>query len=204
MEILKRSISARIFFYAFLVFAFVTIYNLFPVFYAGNFFSQTTTDPRGSVVVEKSNLLPTKLIIPKIGLEAKIIPVGIDNFGNMENLPDLKKVGWYKYGAKPGETGNSTINGHEVDTLGFGAVFKNLYLLKEGDEILIETEKGEKIKFLVKEKKIYDYKNAPLEKIFGKSNERNLNLITCEGNFLRGAQTKNKRLVVFATAEHVI
>jgi sortase (surface protein transpeptidase) len=78
--------------------------------------------------------------------------------------------------------------------------FKNLFLLKPGDEILVETKDKDKIKFVVVEKEVYDYRTAPLEKIFGVTSTKNLNLITCSGDFIRSAQTKDKRVVIFATA----
>ncbi len=142
---------------------------------------------------------PTSISIPKINLEAKVIPVGKTISGNMDVPKNLMQTGWYKYGPKPGEIGNAVIDGHEVDQFGFGVIFRNLHRLNIGDRIVVKTIDGEIKNFQVMNIEVYNYKNAPLEKIFDESHSRNLNLITCEGKFVQSENTKNSRLVVYST-----
>lgn len=189
--------------YVLLVYAFINLYNFFPVFFANTFVSENMHENENIVKKAENKQIniatPTKIIIPKIGVETKVLPVGKTFSGNMEVPNSLKNVGWYKFGSKPGEEGNAVIAGHEVDELGFGAIFKNLHLLKPGDEIFVENVLGEKITFVVQNSEIYNYNNAPLQKIFGDSIKSNLNLITCEGNFISKLKTKDQRLVVFTS-----
>ncbi len=186
--------------YIILIYLFINLYNFYPVFFREQFVNDTKIENKNkSEINSKINIAtPTKIIIPKIGVETKVLPVGKTFSGNMEVPNSLKNVGWYKYGAKPGEIGNSVIAGHEIDELGFGAIFKNLYLLKPGDEILVENSLGEILTFIVQDSEIYKYNNAPLEKIFGNSETSNLNLITCEGTFISKLKTKDQRLIVFS------
>lgn len=142
---------------------------------------------------------PRRLIIPKIGIDTTILPVGTNQDGNMDVPKNLLNVGWYKDGVMPGNQGNSVIAGHEVDQFGLGVVFNHLHELSPGDKIFVISEKNEKIPFTVVKKEIYDYNKAPLDEIFGKSNDRNLNLITCNGDYKYSLGTKDKRLVVYAT-----
>lgn len=187
----------RLALYAVIVYIFISLYNLFPVFLAK--YTATTEDKNNTQEQILNIATPTKIIIPKIGIDTKVLPVGRTFSGSMEVPNSLKNVGWYKYGVHPGEKGNAVIAGHEIDELGFGAIFKNLYLLKPGDEIVIETEGSGRIEFVVQNTEVYKYNDAPLEKIFGNSSNSNLNLITCEGTFISRLKTKDQRLIVFST-----
>jgi LPXTG-site transpeptidase (sortase) family protein len=142
---------------------------------------------------------PKKILIPKLGIDTKVVPVGKNNFNNLDVPNSLFSVGWYKNGPRPGEVGNAVIDGHEVDEFGLGVIFKNLYLLKPGDSIVVEGSNGENLEFIVSKVGIYKYTDAPLEEIFGPTDSRNLNLITCDGHFIPGLKTKNMRLVVYST-----
>jgi LPXTG-site transpeptidase (sortase) family protein len=147
--------------------------------------------------ISKGN--PIKLLIPKIGVSANIVTVGTTTSGNLDVPQNLVDVGWYKGGNRPGDFGNAVIDGHEVDELGFGAVFKKLHLLESGDEVIVLTDKNEKLIFNVLKKETYDYEDAPMKDIFGGSVSKNLNLITCAGDYIYKAKTKDKRLVIFTT-----
>src|SRR4051812_43700300 len=52
------------------------------------------------------NQIPTKLIIPSVGVTSKILSVGTTKGGNMDTPHNFEDVGWYKNGPKPGETGS--------------------------------------------------------------------------------------------------
>ena len=143
--------------------------------------------------------VPNRLVIDKIGLDTLVVSVGQTRNGNMQVPDSLRKVGWYKYGPKPGEKGNAVIAGHEVNAFNMGAVFDKLDLLKEGDIIKVVSENNDELRFVVTKTAVYKYDEAPLNEIFGPASESNLNLITCQGSFLADLSTKDQRLVVFST-----
>jgi sortase A len=151
------------------------------------------------ILINNSGFIPANLVIPAINLEAKVQYVGKTQSGNMAVPDNFTDVGWYMNGVKPGELGNAVIAGHVDNNLGLPAVFADLKKLKVGDEIIVRNENNnEEIKFQVKEMQVYDYKTAPLEKIFGTTEKTMLNLITCDGVWLKEEKTNDKRLVVFA------
>ncbi|HEY4386750.1 MAG TPA: class F sortase, partial [Ktedonobacteraceae bacterium] len=68
-----------------------------------------------------------RLEIPAIALVAPIEDVGIRNDGSMEvpHHNQWEGVGWYKFGAFPGERGSAVIDGHLDRPGGYPAVFWN-------------------------------------------------------------------------------
>jgi LPXTG-site transpeptidase (sortase) family protein len=80
------------------------------------------------------------------------------------------------------------------------AIFWNLDKLKIGENIKISDVKHQSMRFRVIDKQYYLPKDAPREKIFGKTTSPNLNLITCSGSFIENRDDYTKRLVVFTRA----
>jgi sortase A len=151
-----------------------------------------TPEPRK----EEYSMKPAILSIPKLDLEAPIKEFGLDKEGNME-LPDNgKDVAWFEPGFQPGEKGNAVLAGH-VDDEKKAAVFFELKELEPGDEIHLQDEDGETMTFVVREKVAYQKDDAPLRTIFGPSQKRMLNLITCTGYFDREIHNYVERLVVY-------
>lgn len=139
---------------------------------------------------------PAKLRIEKIGIDASIIPVGVTKEGNMDVPKNLKQVGWYSKGPRPGEKGKAVLDGHYGAPNEIG-VFRKLDALKVGDIVEVEDKDGVTWKFAVKKTEAYRPTSAPLGEIFGDSNKPMLNLITCYGDWYASAYKYEKRLIVF-------
>ena len=76
-----------------------------------------------------------RLLIPTIGVDAPIEPVGVLSNGAL-NVPQKNPwtgVGWYKNGPVPGQSGSAIIDGHLDRPRGVPAVFWNLNQLHTGD-----------------------------------------------------------------------
>lgn len=142
--------------------------------------------------------LPVRLKIPKINVEASIQQVGITQSGEMEVSSNTVDVGWFKLGPRPGEVGSAVIAGHVDGENSEVGVFANLYKLKEGDKLYIETNKGTSIAFIVRRSRIYNPGYA--DEVFSRSDGAHLNLITCDGVWDGAKKSYSKRLVVFADA----
>ncbi|WP_306984147.1 class F sortase [Alkalicoccobacillus murimartini] len=139
---------------------------------------------------------PVEIRIPSINVEATIEDVGILDNGQMGVPEDVDGVGWFEPGTNPGAIGNSVMAGH-VDSKTGPAVFFELEDLVEGDEIIVLDSDGNELTFEVKSKESYDRNDAPMNDIFGATDTRSLNLITCSGTFNREAGTHDERLVVY-------
>lgn len=157
----------------------------------------------GAVREDRGELLggltPHKIIIPKIDVSASIVPVGVDADGNMAVPEDLQTVGWYEPGFKPGEMGSAVFAGHVNSRFGLPTVFKDLETLEVGDIFSILAETEEELTFEVVAKNTYDFRNAPLEEIYGPQDVPTINLITCDDDLWLGAEnTYRDRVVVTA------
>jgi len=144
----------------------------------------------------REGIIPIKVSIPSINVSADIEKVGLLDNGQMGVPEKFEQVGWYKEGILPGEQGNAVLAGH-VDSKTGPAIFYHLHKLEVGDEVHVMNEDGEKLTFIVYDKKSFDTESAPVEKIFGYSYRSNLNLITCTGDFNREKGTHEERLVVY-------
>lgn len=140
---------------------------------------------------------PVRVRIPAIGVDASIQEVGINGTGNMAVPTNYTDTGWYKYGPVPGESGSAVIAGHVNNGLGLSGVFEHLGDLKAGDDIYIERADGETVHFVVTSSRVYPYTDAPAEVIFNPTGSVRLNLITCEGKWVKEDKTYDQRLVVF-------
>lgn len=143
---------------------------------------------------------PVRLRIPRISVDARIVPVGVNRFGEMDTPNDAWTVAWYAPGFKPGESGNSVLAGH-VDYIRIGpAVFWNLRLLQPGDRLQVVAADEQQYEFEVKEVQRYLANDAPVERIFGENPHRGLNLITCGGTFNARSGEYDQRVVVYTEA----
>ena len=138
---------------------------------------------------------PSRLTIPKIGLSANVIQMGITATGNMQAPATNQATGWYKYGARPGNVGSAVIDGH----LGLSneAVFGKLHQLVIGDAINVLDDQGSTISFIVKRIATFE-RDSDAAAIFNSETGSHLNLITCNGDWDSRQATYSKRLVVFS------
>lgn len=141
-------------------------------------------------------VVPTRLVIPSLGVNAEVEHVGRDSQGRMAVPAEFDNVGWYREGYNPGEVGNAVIAGHLDDGKGDSAIFINLEKLEVGDQIIVEGEEGT-LEYRVTGKEYLDYNTQDTANIFGLADESKLNLITCDGSWIAGERTYDTRLVVY-------
>lgn len=147
----------------------------------------------------KENIgIPKRIIINKIGVNANVESVGKDKQGRMDVPRNANNTAWYNLGSKPGEVGNSVIAGHLDKIDGSAAIFYNLTSLSIGDNIQIIDQNNKTLNFKVIDKKVYSNQSFPVETVFGRSNTKRLNLITCDGIFNTNVQSYSHRVVVFS------
>lgn len=176
-------------------------WKLFPSVASPN--SSPTTTPSSVLPVAHSTqtkLSPWRLEISDINLDAAIQEVGLTKNGDMGVPSNYTDVGWLKTGPKPGEPGNAVMGGHLNSGINKSAVFENLHKLKPGDIVTVKDHDRQQ-HFKVTATQSYNVSSAPLEKIFGATQETHLNLITCDGTWDKAKKDYNQRLVVFT--EHV-
>jgi len=140
---------------------------------------------------------PVRFILPRIAVDAPIEAVGADHEGKMLLSTELDKVGWYKDAFKPGQKGNAVIAGHLDSATGIGAIFYNLSIVEPGDIMDVVSEDGTTYTFVVTAKATYPYDEVPSELVFGKSDEKHLNLVTCTGFWNPSTQNYSHRMLIY-------
>jgi LPXTG-site transpeptidase (sortase) family protein len=146
--------------------------------------------------------LPVRLNIPKINVDAAIIPLGVTKNGAMDAPSGPKDVGWFKLGASPGNIGSAVIDGHYGHWKnGGGSVFDDLNKLRNGDELYVKDDKGVTITFIVRKILTYDQNGDTAGILSSNDGKSHLNLITCEGEWNNVQKTYSNRLVIFTDKE---
>ncbi|MFG2518135.1 class F sortase [Streptomyces sp. NPDC048527] len=142
---------------------------------------------------------PTRLIIPKIGVDAPFTSLAIGPTGQLQPPPaaNTNLVGWQADGVSPGETGTSIIAGH-VDTKTSAAVFAGLSALKKGDRFTVKRDDSLTASFVVDSVETFAKDNFPNERVYADTPQAQVRLITCAGAYDHTKKDYTDNLVVFA------
>lgn len=141
---------------------------------------------------------PVRFQIDQIDVDAEIENVAKDDQGRMDVPKEPEDVAWYELGPVPGEQGNAVLAGH-YDSFSGPAVFYKLNELNVGDSVRVVTEDDEELEFEVVEIERVHIDDADSEKIFGKTEGHNLNLVTCEGSWDFESNMYDHRFIVYTT-----
>jgi LPXTG-site transpeptidase (sortase) family protein len=121
------------------------------------------------------------LRIPRIGLDAPVVPIKINKDRILEPPRDPTVAGWWSDGAAPGESeGSAVVVGHTVRNHG-GGVFDDIGDLGRGDAITVEgsdstlTYRVQSVEVLSKDQVA---RNA--EAIFAQTGAGRLVIVTCD------------------------
>jgi len=140
---------------------------------------------------------PVRLLVPTIGVNAQVEPVGLDAQGRMATPSRADDVAWFQPGAMPGDVGNAVIAGHLDWTTG-PAVFWQLAKLHPGDGLAITRQNGSQVRFVVDSTSTMPF-DASTDRMFTRDGPPSLTLITCSGTWDRQRGTYLQRLVVHAS-----
>jgi LPXTG-site transpeptidase (sortase) family protein len=131
---------------------------------------------------------PVRISIPRIGVDAPIVVLGLDS-GNYPDVPDSgSEVAWYTFSTPPGDGSNAVFSGH-VDWYYWGmpaeGVFYHLRELQLGDEISLEREDGSQIRYAVTGNVAVAYDDPNVVKVMQPTVKDVITLITCGGTWRR-------------------
>lgn len=144
---------------------------------------------------------PTTISIPRIGVDASIMSLGVAADGTVQVPPldQAQHAGWYNRGPSPGEIGNAVIVGH-VDSAYLGpAVFFELGALRPGDTITVSRQDGRSVTFRVDAVRSYPKTQFPTELVYGGNDRAGLRVVTCGGPFDERLRDYLDNVIVFAT-----
>jgi LPXTG-site transpeptidase (sortase) family protein len=139
-----------------------------------------------------------RLVIPRIGVDAPVVVLGIDANGAMESPHGPWEVAWYDFSARPGFVGNAVFSGH-VDYHDVGpAVFWNVRDLQTGDEVQVRLADGTLYRYQVTALESFETDAAPVADIVGPTPNEVITIITCSGIFDSSVRQYSHRLVARA------
>jgi hypothetical protein len=139
---------------------------------------------------------PVLLGIPDLGLMVPIRDIGLEPDGQLE-IPDETEVGWYRLGSSPGRAGATVLAAHVSwnDTVG---PFVRLGELEPGALIQADLADGTSRTYTVIERAQYPKLMLPSDRIWTRTGDETLVLITCGGDFNRSIRRYADNIVVYA------
>ena len=141
--------------------------------------------------------VPVAVTIDGIGVEvAPVVDVGVEDNGDME-IPEADSVGWYRFNAAPGEAGSAVLAAH-ISFDGQPGVFRYLDKASIGDRVIVQFDDGSRSEFEIIELAQYDKQELPSDRVFAKTGNPVLTLITCGGDFNRSLRSYKDNVVAYA------
>ena len=153
---------------------------------------------RGSAVppAQTPRAQPISIVIDDLQLSNPVRTVGLRDDGALE-VPDATEVGWYRYGAAPGQPGATVLAAH-VSWNGDLGPFYELGDLRPGATVKVELDDGTERVYEVIERTMYDKDSLPRERIWRTTGDETLVLITCGGSFNPEIRRYRQNIVVYA------
>ena len=140
--------------------------------------------------------IPLRLQIPAIGVDTKLVGLGLTKSGALDVTKSGFPASWYTGAPTPGEIGPAIIAGHSSWSKS-PAVFYKLGSLRVNDLITVARQDGTVATFRVTRVQLFAKSNFPTKTVYGNINFAGLRLITCGGySVYTGKNEKN--IVVFA------
>jgi sortase A len=148
---------------------------------------EPTVPPTPMPTMDPTRLLPTRLSIPAIDLDAPIAEAGWETKeinGQLVSswiVPNSFTAGWHKTSALPGHIGNTVLNGHHNI---YGEVFRDLVDLEPGDLIIVYSAEKEHF-YSVAERHILKEKGESVEvrtqnaQWIAPTEDERLTMVTC-------------------------
>ena len=162
------------------------------------------TSPGGGAGTDTQALpvaAPVSVDIPSIGVTSDLLRLGLNGDGSVQVPPlaDDDRAGWYEDGPAPGAVGPAALLGH-VDSAEFGpGVFYDLGALEPGDEVLVTRADGTVAVFAVDRVERHPKDDFPTIEVYGNTDDAQLRLITCGGDFDSAVNSYEDNVIAFAT-----
>jgi len=149
-------------------------------------------------------LLPSRLRVPRLGVDSAIVPVVVDAAGALGVPRDPQVIGWWADGAKPGAAkGTAILDGH-VNYGGVDGSLAHLDRLRPGDPIMVDGTAGGwpvRLRFTVTGTRSYSKHALPAAEVFDQGSVGRLVLVTCGGPFNASSGNYEDNILTYATLD---
>lgn len=138
----------------------------------------------------------TRLRAPSLGIDAGLLPVGLDAAGVVIVPDDVTRVGVYSGGPAPGEVGPAVLVGHISSRGAFG----RLHEAEPGVVLEVDRADGATVRFVVTGRRQVPKGAFPTAEVYAPSPVPALRLITCGGALLPDGLHFAENVIVDAVA----
>jgi sortase (surface protein transpeptidase) len=140
---------------------------------------------------------PAAVAVPSLGVASGLVELGLHADRTLQVPADPAVAGWYVGASRPGEPGPVVVVGH-VDSRSGPGVFARLGELVPGSRVELALADGAVAAYEVTGSRQVAKDAFPTEEVYGAVPRDELRLITCGGDFDRGAGSYRDNLVVSA------
>ncbi|PVZ13270.1 class F sortase [Actinomycetospora cinnamomea] len=142
---------------------------------------------------------PSRVTVPSISAESSLVPTGLQENGSLEVPPVFQpmQASWFDQSPTPGEIGPSIVLGH-VNGGGQPGIFANLKDVVAGAQVFVDRVDGQRAVFEVSRVETIPKDSFPTDAVYNDTANPQLRLITCGGDFDRGARSYLSNVIVYA------
>jgi Sortase domain len=142
---------------------------------------------------------PTRLRVPRLGVDAPVVPVTVQPDGLLAVPGDVDTIGWWSAGAAAAAPSGSVVLVGHVDSArqGPGAFF-GLRTLQPGDRVILRSAGDRTAAYTVAARRRYPKSALPSGEVFGQHTTPRLVLVTCGGTFNQETRHYSDNTVVYA------
>ena len=127
--------------------------------------------------------VPVRMRFPAIGVNARVIPVGVAAGGALQIPADPSVIGWWAGGSAPGQPSGAVILTGHIDSAvsGPGALFR-LADARPGETVIVRAGRHA-YRYVVRALRAYPKISLPVAAIFGQRVSARLVIVSCGGPF---------------------
>lgn len=142
---------------------------------------------------------PERVTIPSIGVDSRLVDLGLDSAGMMETPVPVEVAGWFTPSPPPGVGGATVLAGH-VTWDQQPTVFFKLGELRKGDKVSVTREDGARVTYEVYRIGSFPKDSFPTDEVYGQPGRSELRLITCGGDYDEASKRYLDNVIVWAGA----
>ena len=143
--------------------------------------------------------VPARVRVPRIGIDAPVVPVTVRPDGLLAVPADVRTAGWWSAGAPAAAPSGTVVLAGHVDSArqGPGAFF-GIRALEPGDRVILSSASGRTTAYTVAARRQYPKNALPAGQVFDQDTPSRLVLVTCGGSFDRATRHYSDNVVVYA------
>ena len=151
------------------------------------------------IVIEEPPAAPQSLRIPGVGVQMTVAATGVQADGQMELPDDPNVIGWYKFGASPGDKRGSAVLGGHVDSIeqGVGPLAR-LASAEVGERVVVLDAAGKPVRYEITSVQRITKAALPVDVLFRPEGPHQLAVVTCGGRYLPDTGGYEDNIVVLA------